>query len=223
MNEMFDLTFSPSSLSGHRKAIVLLSGGMDSSLVALSLTAKCPDVTAYSVDYPGRTEQEREAAATVAEIMGIPIVFEELPTGDARHTRPNYQGGLYEAWLPYRNLLFLGLASAYALINDATVVAAGFRASDNRAFADSDEGYLRRLARLLSVSGMPDYDSVKRLLYFPLVRFEDKPRELLVTSGVATEMTEAVVGHVRSCWRSTDVPCGECRACVTQLKIVVGE
>ncbi len=216
---MFTLSTMIRDISGSGGAVLLLSGGRDSAIVGLVLTAVVPFVLGLSIDYPGRPVPEREAADRLATVIGIPIHHEGLNVADGRTTRPELTGTSYEAWFPFRNLIFFSIAAGHAVNNDLTVVAGGIRASDNRAFSDSGLSYLEAFTRLLNHSGLPKADEVDRKLFLPLLAHEGQASKLLDEAGVSQDRRAEVLGTARSCWRSEKHPCGECVACRTALDV----
>ena len=109
-----------------------------------------------------------------------------------------------DLYLPYRNILFLSVASAVAQARGISTVYAGFINSNHAKEIDCSAEFFQRLAALLAEYGsveirMPFRDFSKRRVV-----------ELAIEMGVP-------IGMTYSCQASSSIPCGACPNCVERL------
>lgn len=169
-----------------RKAVVLVSGGIDSA-VALDWAMERYRPIALSFDVAGRPRREAKACAAIVKRAGVEQVRVPVP-----FLRPRASG-----YAPARNLVFHAIAMAIAEDREAVAVVAGHNASDASYFEDARPAYFRRVESLGS--------GVRILL--PFARMTDA--EVIARGarlGVPLELTW-------SCYRDGARPCRRCGAC----------
>ena len=145
-------------MTGNSRAIVLLSGGVDSATVLALAKRQGFEVHALSFDYGQRHAVELDAARRVAEHFEVfeHVVIPIAPTvfGGAVLTggagRP---GGadLPATYVPARNTLFLSYALAWAEVIGTTDIFMGANADDASAYPDCREPYLRAFERVAAL------------------------------------------------------------------------
>lgn len=172
-----------------RKAVVLLSGGID-SLVTLAWARERYRVTALTFDIAGRPRGETRACVALARWARVPLLRVRL-----RLLRPRASG-----YVPARNLVYHGIGLSLAEELGAEAVVAGHNRSDARAFADARPGFFRRLERL---NGGPR-------IVLPLAKLTDAR---VVERGRALPLR-----LTWSCYRDGPRPCRRCAACRGRLE-----
>ena len=154
-------------------AIILLSGGLDSTTTAVIAQSEGYELSALTIDYGQRHRIEIEAAQKVAQHLGIanhvimPIdvrlfrnssltddvdVPKDVPIGQIGLTVPN-------TYVPARNTVFLALALAYAESVGAEKIFIGISQVDSSGYPDCRSEFLKAfntLARLATKSGISD-------------------------------------------------------------------
>lgn len=198
-------------------AVVLLSGGLDSTAALAWAMQRYQDVRALGVDYgqPNR-DAEITAARRAADELGVPYVG--IAVADAlRPAKPvglmagvpqaGTVVGLDRAFVPGRNLLLATIAAAHACTwwPDAFDIVMGACAEDQGAFPDCMPTTLAQLALALQMGCMrsimirtPWADKTKRDILYAV-----QPREKVFD----------VVRRSWSCYASKG-PCGACGACL---------
>lgn len=203
------------------KAIVLLSGGLDSIVNLKRAVDLGAVVRALTFDYgQAAFENEERAAAAAALRCGVAHSVISLPwykeiarnviMGDgraaARPTPADADPGelLKEAWIPNRNGVFLSIAGAYAESLGAEAVVIGLNREEALVFPDNSSKFLQAADRLFAFSTLT---SVKALSYTVGL---DK-REI-VEVGLAIG---APIDLAYSCYRrsSDQRMCGVCQSC----------
>ena len=111
------------------RAVVLFSGGFDSSVLLFHATKNYDEVLALTFDYGQANREELYAARVMAEEAGVQIHIEKLniPFMPVPKGRVDDEVSSY---IPNRNLLFITLAHNYATLNEFDVVLIGILAPD---------------------------------------------------------------------------------------------
>lgn len=154
------------------RAVVLLSGGLDSATVAALALRQGRAVYAVSFDYGQRHRVELRAAARVAEQLGlahhhtIGLQFNGLGGSaltDPMQAVPDYiergDGDIPATYVPARNLTFLSLALGWAEILGAREIHIGVNAVDYSGYPDCRPAFIEsfeRTANLATAAGVQD-------------------------------------------------------------------
>jgi 7-cyano-7-deazaguanine synthase len=212
--------------SSKKKAVVLLSGGMDSAVTLWWAISKGWTCQALSFDYGQRHKRELASARRLARRAGVPIevVRIKMPWSrsaltDKRQHLPQRKlntlstGRLPPTYVPARNTIFLSLALSVADQQEAEAIVIGANAIDYSGYPDCRPAYLaafERVARLGSRMGAELHRKIRILA--PLVRLSKADivrwgRRL----GVPLEMSW-------SCYKGGRTPCGQCDSCQLRAK-----
>jgi 7-cyano-7-deazaguanine synthase len=204
-------------------AVVLLSGGLDSS-VLLAHTAKTLEegpIHGLSFSYGQRHVKELACARWQAEWAGIarhhviPMDFlgpllssgtALVEGGDAvpdLETLSDEERSQPPTYVPNRNMLLLSLAAAYAEAEGMSKVYYGAQAQDEYGYWDCTHAFLERINALLKLNRKTPVQ-----IQAP---FMDKSKAEIVTTGLELKVNFA---QTWSCYRGGEKPCGECPTCV---------
>ena len=210
------------------KAVVLLSGGLDSTAaVALAPELGCEPAAALFFDYGQHAARKEELAARgIAGFYSIPFERIELPwmakfsksalvagAGEPPRWSPDRLDDTAprDVWVENRNGIFLNVAAFYAAEQGMDAVVVGFNREEAAAFPDNSGEYVDRVNRALELSlgrrvrviaptlGMTKREIVARALAL------DIPWEFLW-----------------SCYRGGNLPCGSCESCLRLKRAVEG-
>jgi 7-cyano-7-deazaguanine synthase len=211
------------------KAVVLLSGGMDSTTTAAIAQHDGFDVYALTVHYGQRHAAELEAARRVAERLGLRrhVVVEidlrafggSALTSDAPVPKDTPLDRIGEriptTYVPARNTIFLSLALAWAETLGARDIYLGANALDYSGYPDCRPEYLDafgRLADLATRAGVEE--GAHWTIHAPLLRLSKGD---IVARGLALGLD---YGITSTCYDPDPVgaACGRCEACLLRLK-----
>lgn len=203
-----------------RPAVVLLSGGMDSSTCLALAARQGHPIVALTVQYGQRHRRELESARAIGrayhvlrhEFLTVPLRALApsaltdpailVPPGRSRRAR------IPSTYVPARNTVLLALALALAESCGAGSIWLGINAVDYSGYPDCRPEYLRafgRLARLATRAGVEEGRTIR--LRAPLLhRSKAEIVRLGNRLGVPWELTY-------SCYRGGVRPCGRCDAC----------
>jgi 7-cyano-7-deazaguanine synthase len=230
----------------HTTALVLFSGGQDSTTCLAQALVKYQRVETIAFDYRQRHRVELEARLTVLSeirrqfpqwadklgqdhLLDLAVLGEVSDTSLTRDTAFKMeQSGLPNTFVPGRNLLFLTLAAAVAYRRDLQVIVTGVCETDFSGYPDCRDDTMKAMQLALSL-GMD-----KRFLIDTPLMWIDKAdtwalaHEMGNKSGLAgggEMLVDLIIEHTHTCYlgdREHRHPwgygCGECPACVLRAR-----
>lgn len=202
-----------------KRAVVLLSGGLDSSTCAAQAIADGYQVTALSFDYGQRHDRELQAAAEIAQALNISdhrmISVNLAQWGgssltDARMRLPTEgvkADEIPSTYVPGRNTVFIAIALSLAEAIAAKAIYLGINAVDYSGYPDCRPAYLSAFQDLAALSSKAGLEGHAPQLVAPLVMDSkvDIVRRAL-RLGIPIEKTW-------SCYQGDSKPCGMCDSC----------
>lgn len=201
------------------KAVVIVSGGMDSVTLAHHMRALGYDLHLVSFDYGQRHRRELDCAAwqaealgaqhTVIDISGIrPLLKGSSLTDDVAVPHGHYAEETMRATVvPNRNAIMLSLAWGIACVDGADVLACGVHAGDHYIYPDCRPEFIAELGAALR-SGTVGHRADGLTLVAPFV---DKTKTDIAAIGGAIGVNFA---RTWTCYEGGDLHCGRCGACV---------
>ena len=212
-----------------QKAVLLLSGGLDSTTMLALAVQQGFDVHAMTFRYGQRHSSEIEAARRVARLYGVTdhvMVDIDLRTfgGSALtadiavpkdRTDDAIGHGIPITYVPARNTIFLSFCLAFAEVLDASDIFIGVNALDYSGYPDCRPEYVRAFAAManLATRGAVEGSTPIRI-QTPLL---DLTKRQIVELGLSLGVDYA---QTLSCYDPTPegVACGHCDACHLRLK-----
>jgi 7-cyano-7-deazaguanine synthase len=202
-----------------RRALLLFSGGFDSTFVGLTLQQGGVKHVCLSIQHPNRPRQERVTAEALSADIGCDkILSVNLDLQDYRRQPGRWPSERHEGWIPFRNVVFFGIAAHYAIMEGCDIIASGVRVWDTTAYTDATLEYLSRLEAMLGESGAPGIPARPLELYLPLIQAHTPIVDFI-------NAHPSVLGTLQrswSCWRDQAVPCGVCAPCRTRAQFLAG-
>lgn len=198
------------------KAVVLFSGGLDSTVLASHLMSTGTEVRLLSIDYGQRHAKELAHGEALAKHMNLPRKSLLLPdladllkgsslTDDSVELPKGHyaEESMKATVVPNRNMILLALAGGYALSSGFDTIAYAAHAGDHFIYPDCRPEFAEAMEKAL---GLADWNDLS--LYRPFV---DMTKADLVRLG--TEL-ETPLDMTWSCYAGMDVHCGKCGTCV---------
>ena len=195
------------------RAIVLLSGGVDSAVALWWAKKQGWDIRPLTFDYFGRPKRENEAVrALTSQAETAPIRHVDLPflkeVDDLR--KEGFENRILldspEGYIPGRNLIFYGLAGYYAELDAARYLVGGHNGVDPESFPDSSPKFFNFLNSMFHLS-LWSYDKAPVQILVPL---SGKSKEEVVRMGLEMNVPFDVTW---SCYWDRAVHCGTCVSC----------
>jgi 7-cyano-7-deazaguanine synthase len=205
-----------------RKAVVLLSGGLDSTTALYWAKGRGYACEALAVDYGQRHAKELGAARRVARAAKVPlhelsVALPWLKTSslvDKRKKLPSVplarigRGGIPSTYVPGRNTIFLAMAASLADSVGAQAIVIGANALDYSGYPDCRPDYLRAFEK----TARKGTKATKLKILAPLLHLT---KEGIVRLG---KKVGAPLGETWSCYAGTARPCGRCDSCKLRAK-----
>jgi 7-cyano-7-deazaguanine synthase len=152
-------------MNGQKKAVVLVSGGLDSVTALAIARASGFDCCALSVDYGQRHRSELDAAKRVTDAAGVPLKVLPLDLRaiggsaltDDIDVPETETSGIPVTYVPARNTIMLSLALAWAEVLEANDIFIGVNAVDYSGYPDCRPEFIeayQRMARLATKAGV---------------------------------------------------------------------
>ena len=209
------------------KVVVLFSGGLDSSTCLAKAVHEFGNQNVYAlcISYGQKHDKEIEAARKVAEYYGVEL-FEEtadffkfsdstLLKGNSDIEHSSYaeqQEGIEKpvaTYVPFRNGIFLGIATAFAYSIGADIIYYGAHKDDaaGEAYPDCSVNFINAMNKAIQ------YGTGKNVeLVAPFCNMNKADIVAVgIKLGVPYELTW-------SCYEGGDKPCGECGTCIDRIR-----
>ena len=212
-----------------KKAVVLSSGGLDSSTVLAMAAAQGFAIYSLSFDYGQRHACELRAAEKVAADRGVerhlvtrvdlkPIGGSAL-TDDIAVPKARSQSLMAEAipvtYVPARNTIFLSYALAWAEVLDAWDIFIGVNAVDYSGYPDCRPEYILAFETMANLATKSAIEGKGRYrIHTPLI---DLTKAKIILAGTALGVD---YGLTHSCYDPTPqgLACGSCDSCILRKK-----
>jgi 7-cyano-7-deazaguanine synthase len=211
-----------------KRAVVLLSGGIDSATALAIAIAEGYETYALSFDYGQRHQIEIEAARVLADPLGakehrIAMIDVRVFGGSAltddlavpkQRSESEIARGIPITYVPARNTIFLAYALAWSEVIPANDIFLGVNAIDYSGYPDCRPEFIEAFENLANLGTKAGVEGRRFQIHTPLIKFSKA--EIIRTAvklGVDLSLTH-------SCYDPTPEgsACGECDSCLLRLK-----
>ena len=209
------------------KAVILLSGGLDSATVVGIAHEQGYDLYALSFDYGQRHSRELESAKKVAELYnvqahqilrielgklgGSALTDDNIPVPAAREL-DKISETIPTTYVPARNTIFISYALAYAEVIDADAIFIGAKSRDYSGYPDCRPEYFTAFQQLVTLCNKRGVEGHPIELKIPLI---DMTKAEIIKKGVELGVPYE---HTWSCYQGGSQPCGTCDSCLLRAK-----
>jgi 7-cyano-7-deazaguanine synthase len=195
------------------RAIVLLSGGVDSAVTLWWARKQGWDVHPLTFDYFGRPRREHTAIKALVKEAGVPPTrtvdlpfLKEVDDLRAAGLANPVLKDSPEGYIPARNLIFYSLAAYYAELEGSRYLVGGHNGIDPESFPDASPRFFDFLNNVFRLS-LWSYDTSPVQVVVPL---SGKTKEDVLRLG---QELGVPFGLTWSCYWDRDVHCGTCVSC----------
>lgn len=210
-----------------KRAVVLLSGGLDSTVTLAMAVAEGYDIYALSLDYGQRHEKELACAKKVADYYSVQehkVLYIDLPQiggsalTDLRIEVPQKRNtehigdDIPVTYVPARNLILLSFAAAYAEVVNADAVFIGANALDYSGYPDCRPEFLKAFQDVARLGTKRGVEGKPFEIMYPLVSMT---KAEIVREGTRLN---APLHLTWSCYQGKEKACGRCDSCTFRLK-----
>lgn len=202
-----------------KKAVVLLSGGLDSATVLAMAKNQGFVCYALSLDYGQRHATELLAARRVADRIGI-VEHKIIPldlrafggsalTDDSIAIPEDTPNGIPVTYVPARNTIFLSLALGWAEVLGAQDIFIGVNAVDYSGYPDCRPAYIEAFNRLANLATRDGVEGRAFSIHSPLIHLS---KAEIIQQGIKLGVD---YGLTTSCYQadSQGRACGRCHSC----------
>jgi len=207
-------------MTDKKRAVVLVSGGLDSATVLAMARADGYDCYALAFDYGQRHRAELHAARNVAEISGA-IEYKVIPLDltaiggsaltDANIAVPDHSDapGIPVTYVPARNTVFLSIALGWAEVLGAESIFIGVNAVDYSGYPDCRPDFIQAFETLANLATKAGVEGGGLRIVTPLI---DLSKADIIRKGIALGVDYA---QTVSCYQADDggQACGRCDSC----------
>ncbi|MBU2707498.1 7-cyano-7-deazaguanine synthase QueC [Zooshikella marina] len=208
-----------------KKAVVLLSGGLDSTTCLAYAKSQGYECYALSFDYGQKHNSELEAAKRIAHAMNaarhevLPLQLNQLTRSaltDQSIDIPDYvdDGEIPVTYVPARNTILIAVALGWAEVLEADAIFIGVSSVDYSGYPDCRPEYIEAYRKLAELATKVGVEGKPISIETPLIHL-NKAETIQLGHKLGVDY-----GLTVSCYRANDEgeACGECDSCYLRKK-----
>jgi 7-cyano-7-deazaguanine synthase len=208
------------------RAVVLLSGGLDSYTAAAMVKAQGFSLNALSILYGQRHALEIQAARRVARGLGVerhlelPLDLRSIGGSSLTSDMPVPEGrdltgsDIPSTYVPARNTIFLSLALGWAEVLGASDLVIGVNALDYSGYPDCRPAFIHAFEATANLATRAGVEGARFRIHAPLIALN---KAEIIRRGLALGLD---YGLTHSCYNpgASGRPCGRCDSCVLRAR-----
>ena len=209
-----------------KKAIVLLSGGLDSTTALyLAKSQGFDEIYAITFLYGQKHDKELQSAKNIARTAGVKehkivelllnqwsgctLTDPNLKVEDGNVAREDIPA----TYVPARNMVFLSVAASWADALDITDIFIGVSEVDYSGYVDCREEFIRAMENAINLGTVLGAEKKQHItLHAPFMHMT-KAEEVKLGTALGVDF-----GLTWTCYRGGDRPCGTCDSCLLRAK-----
>lgn len=207
------------NVNKHKKAVVLSSGGLDSTTVIALAQAEGYECYSLSFDYGQRHQSELHAAERVSIAMDVTAhktvsldlrsIGGSALTDDAIDVPETESEGIPVTYVPARNTVFLSIALGWAEVLNADAIFIGVNAVDYSGYPDCRPDYLDAYQKMAALATRAGVEGNPIKLVAPLLNMS---KAEIIQAGIKHGVDYSLTV---SCYQATEegAACGKCDSC----------
>lgn len=205
-----------------KKAVCLISGGMDSFVSAAIAKHEGYKIYALTVNYGQKNKKEISSAVKIAGFLkaekhlitkaNLSWTRSALTDSKIKIPRKIRKGEIPSTYVPARNTIFISLALALAETVDAGAIFLGVNAVDFSGYPDCRPEYIKRYQKLIDAAVKKTCGGGSIRLLAPLLRMS---KEDIIKTGLSLGLDFSITW---SCYKSGSKPCGQCPSCIIRAR-----
>lgn len=206
-------------MKSQQKAVILVSGGLDSATVLAIARAQGFECYSLAFDYGQRHRAELKASRKVSESLACKahkVVTLDLRTiggsaltDDSIAVPEEESAGIPVTYVPARNTIFLSIALGWAEVLGASSIHIGVNAVDYSGYPDCRPEFIEAFESLANLATQAGVEGRKIKIHTPLMSMS---KAEIVTLGISLGVD---YGQTVSCYQANDIglACGVCDSC----------
>lgn len=211
-------------MSSNKRAVVVLSGGLDSTTCMGIAREAGYELYPLTFDYGQLHNREVEQAKEIAKFFEVPahkivnmgflreIGGSALTDDSVEVPTDGVEDGIPATYVPARNLIFLSLATAYAEVIGAERIYIGVSAVDFSGYPDCRPAFIESMSQTINLATRVGSEGTALVIEAPLQHLSKQQTiEVGLSLGVPYHLTT-------SCYQGGDEACGVCDSCRLRIK-----
>lgn len=208
-----------------KKAIVLLSGGLDSTTALYLAKKQGFELYAITFQYGQKHDKELQSARAIAQAAGVKehkvvnLLLNQwhgcaLTDPDMEIENGNIQRqDIPDTYVPARNMVFLSVAASWADALDITDIFIGVSEVDYSGYVDCREEFIRGMENAINLGTVLGAEKKQRITIHAPFMHMTKSEEVKLGMQLGVDF-----GLTWTCYRGGDKPCGTCDSCLLRSK-----
>jgi 7-cyano-7-deazaguanine synthase len=209
-----------------KKAIVLFSGGLDSTTALYWAKNKSAHLWALTIDYGQRHRLEIEFAQKICQKIGVPqkifpIDLTQIGGSaltDLTRELPQFQDiqeihqGVPPTYVPFRNGIFLSLAAAWGEVLGIDTIICGFNTIDSPNYPDTRSSFIQAMEKTVREGTKAAFGGQSIKIIAPFINLK---KSEIIKTGLTLGADYA---YSISCYSGQEIPCQKCSSCLLRAQ-----